>query len=109
MDIISNRKETIYRRDFENKTFYSIGIAKKKQDGSYENGYADVVFNKDVVLENKAQIIIKKAWLDFYVKDKKTHLFIRVSEFEKVKEEKKQDGWDSAKNIEIDDDELPFY
>ena len=112
MDIISNRKETIFRRDFEGKPFYSIGMAKKKQDGSYENGYADVVFNKDVVLENKAQIMIKKAWLDFYTKDKKTHLFIRVSEFEEVKEqpkEKKDDGWGNPKDIVIDEDELPFY
>jgi len=123
MDIITDRKETIFRRDYEGKKFYSIGMSKKRQDGSYENGYASVQFNKDVELENKTQIMIKKGWLDFYNTEKEgkktTHLFIRVSEFEVVayikdkeeqpKEEKKQDGWGSAKDIEIDPDELPFY
>jgi len=115
MDIISNRKETIFRRDFEGKAFYSIGMSKKKQDGNYENGYSDVVFNKDVTLENKTQIMIKKAWLDFYTKDKKTHLFIRISDFDIVDDKKEQpketkkDGWGNPKDIEIDEEELPFY
>ena len=65
--------------------------------------------------------MIKKAWLDFYVKDKKTYPFIRISEFEIVgyvqeqpKEEPqndnfKEDKWESAKDIEISSDDLPFY
>ena len=119
MDIISDKKHTIYRKDFDNRISYSIGLAKKKQDGNYENGYMNVVFNKDVELENKTQIMIKKAWLDFYTKDKVTHPFIRISDFEiigylKSNDETKQeqqsiDKWESAKEIEIDDDNLPFY
>ena len=128
MDIISDKKQTIFRKDYENKKYYSIGLVKKKQDGNYENGYTQVVFNKDVELENKTQIMIKNAWLDFYnTKDDKgktiTHTFIRINDFEivgyiqdKAKEEPKEevtphniDKWESAKNIEIDDDNLPFY
>lgn len=119
MDIISDKKQTIFRKDFDNRVTYSIGLAKKKQDGNYENGYMNVVFNKDVELENKTQIMIKKAWLDFYTKDKVTHPFIRISDFEiigylKSNDEPKAepqsiDKWESAKEIEIDDDNLPFY
>jgi len=127
MDIISNKKEIIYRNEFDNRVSYATRLSYKKQDGEYENGYINVVFNKDVNLENKTLIMIKKAWLTFYnTKDENnkitTHPYIRISDFEIVgyvndkegqkeqpKEEKKQDGWGSAKDIEIDPDELPFY
>lgn len=124
MDVISDKRHTIYRKDFNERKSYSIGMAKKKQDGTFENGYMNVVFNKDVELENKTQIMIKKAWLDFYVKDKVTHPFIRISDFEIVgyiKEQPKEEQpkeevtpqniekWESAKNIELSPDELPFY
>ena len=126
MDVITDKKHTIFRKDFENKKTYSIGLSKKDKDGNYVNGYLSVVFNKDVELDNKTQIMIKKAWLDFFLKDKKTYPYIRISDFEIVgyiqeqpKEEPendnfkednfKEDKWESGKNIEIDPDDLPFY
>lgn len=117
MDVISDKKQTIFRKGLENRVIYSMGLSKKKQDGTYENGYMNVVFNKDVQLDNKTQIMIKKAWLDFFVKDKKTYPYIRISEFEIVgyiKEEPqndnfKEDKWESAKDIEISSGDLPFY
>jgi len=125
MDIISDKKELIYRHEFDNKVSYTTRLSNKKQNGEYENGYINVVFNKDVNLENKTQIMIKKAWLTFYnTKDEKdkiiTHPYIRITDFEivgylKPSEAKEEvtpsniEKWESAKNIEIEPDELPFY
>jgi len=107
MDIISNRTEMIFKFEKDDKISYSIGISRKKQDDTYENAYMPVRFKKDVNLENKTKIKIKSAWLDFYKIDKRVMWYIFINEFEEVKEE--QNVWDSAKDIEIDSSELPFY
>ena len=109
MKIISDRVEMIFRKDFDNKPYYSMGLSRTNQNGGYIQGYIPVYFRKGVELENKTRIRIKDAWLDFYLKDGETKINIFINEFEKVGEDKKQDNWDSAKNIEIEPDELPFY
>ena len=117
MEIISNKEEMIFKNEYNGKVFYSIGISKKNQDGSYENGYINVRFKKDVELENQTKIKIKKAWIDFYCKDRKTFPYIFVSEFEKVEEKKdvfKEFGEsiktesEIGEQIEITDDDLPW-
>lgn len=86
MDVISDRDEIVYRKDFDNRPFYTIRIAHKNQDGSYNNGYLLVRFRRDVTLKNKTKIAIKKAWLDFYKKDNKTYPYVFISEFNIVEE-----------------------
>ena len=120
MEVTSNKKEMIFRSEKDGKVFYSIGLSKKKQDGSYENGYMSVHFKKDIDLADKTRISIKQAWIDFYKKDKITMPYIFINEFEKeetepvkeepkVEEPKPNSNWDSAKDIEIEPDDLPFY
>lgn len=113
MNIIEEKEKIVYKNEKDGKISYSIGLSKKKEDGTYENGYLPCRFQKNVSLENKTRIKIKMAWIDFYKVDKKTFLYIFINDFEKienkeeVKEQKSVDNWGSAKDIEPDD--LPFY
>ena len=93
----------IFSKEYQERTFYSMGLSKKKQDGTYENGYINVKFKKDVVVPNKAKITIQKAWLDFYIKDKITVPQIFVSEFEM--EEQIPEGFAA---MDEDDSDIPF-
>ena len=73
----------IFAKDYNGKTFYSLGMSKKKPDGTYLNGYMDCAFRKGVEVPNKTKITILKGWLDFYInKDKKTVTQVFISEFE---------------------------
>ena len=42
----------VFSNEYNGRKFYKVGISKKMQDGSYQNGYIDVQFKKDIVLEN---------------------------------------------------------
>lgn len=119
MNVISDKQEMIFKNTVGDKTFYSIGISKKKLDGSYEKGYINCQFPKNTTLENQTLIKIKKAWVDFYIKDKKTMPYIFINEFdildekkEKNKHEEKQvDEYEEMGKqieIEIEDSMLPF-
>lgn len=116
MNISNEYAVTIFRNDSQYGTFYKVGISKKDVNGNYINGYKDCRFKKDVQLENKTKIYIKKAWLDFYVKDKKTIDYIFISEFEIVSdaapttknEQAAESVDDPFLGIEIDDNDLPF-
>ena len=88
MEVVSNRDEMIFKSEHDGKSFYSVGVSKKNQDESYENGYVPVRFKKDVELGNKTKIRINTAWIDFYVKDKKTYPYIFICDFDKVEEKK---------------------
>jgi hypothetical protein len=113
MDIISKNEHLVFKNEKDNKVSYSIGISKKKEDGTYENGYIPVRFRKDIELNDRTKIKIKSAWLDFFKIEKRTMLYIFINDFEKVENEVQQqksvDNWDAGKNVEIDDDMLPFY
>ena len=114
MEIISNRIDMIFKNEKDGKVSYSIGLSKKKEDGTYENGYMPCRFKKDVQLDDKTKIRIKNAWLDFYKIEKRTLAYIFINEFEKVEEPKKEekkveDEWYAGKDIQIDDNDLPFY
>lgn len=115
MNISNEYAVTIFRNDSQYGAFYKVGISKKDVNGNYINGYKDCRFKKDVQLENKTKIYIKKAWLDFYVKDKKTIDYIFISEFEiapdavPTKNEQAAESVDDPfLGIEIDDNDLPF-
>lgn len=118
MNITNERECMIFRLEDKGKVKYTVGISNKKQDGTYENAFFPIQFNKDVSLEDKTKITIKKAWLSFYhytYQDKKgTTFFIRCSEFttsEGVQEQPKEDNQSDPfaefgqENQELD---LPF-
>lgn len=111
MNIIEEKEKTIYKNEKDGKVSYAIGLSRKKEDGTFDLGYLPCRFKKDVKLENKTKIKIKQAWLDFYKVEKKTFIYIFINDFEKAEQqqEKSVDAWYSAKDIDIPEDELPFY
>lgn len=120
MNISNDYPVMIFRNEYEGKIFYKIGLSKKKQDGSYESGSMTCQFKKDVNLEDKTKIYIKKAWLTFYKnKDNATIPYVFVNEFETVSETidnskviAKQEADDPFKDfgeeVALLDDDLPF-
>lgn len=92
MNVISTNKDgnnlpvMIFRNAFDNGISYSTTISHKNVNGEYENAFINVRFKKNVDVENKQQIIIKDAWLDFYqTKDNKNVFYIFINDFDKVK------------------------
>lgn len=119
MNIQNKYPVTIFKRENNYGTFYSVGLSKKNMEGNYVNGYMDCKFKKEVVLDNKTKINMKNAWLDFYVKDKKTIPYIFISDFDLVdtkQEQPKEEQFDPYKTFgtsitgeQLDEDmELPF-
>jgi hypothetical protein len=86
MNISNEYPVTIFKNVNDYGTFYKVGLSKKDVEGKYINGYKDIRFKKGVELADKTRIYIKKAWLDFYIKDKKTIDYIFCSDFEEVQE-----------------------
>lgn len=129
MKISNEYAVMIFRNDNDFGTFYKVGLVKKDTDGKYINGYKDCRFRKGVEIEDKTKIYIKKAWIDFYIKDNKTIDYIFISEYETLKDtieksksnnhqvEKQSNNKEKlsdepfiefGKQITIDDSELPF-
>lgn len=124
MEIVSDREEMIFRKDYNGKPFYSIGLSKKTKNGTYENGYMSVYFKSDVTLRNKTKIMIKSAWLSFNLKENKTYPYIFINDFTITDEGEMQETRnnevnpfaamkekvesDIGKQIKIDDNDLPF-
>lgn len=82
---------TIFRNDYNDRIYYRLGLSKKMPDGSYENGYIDCQFRKNVEITNKTKIKITDSWLTFYLKNKtlssgkefkETVPYIFINEFE---------------------------
>lgn len=116
MQIISDKEEMIFRKDYNDRPSYSLGLSKKDKDGNYVNGYMNVNFKKGVDLQNKTKIKIKEAWLGFNAKDGKTYPYIFINDFNVVEEpDAFKEFGDSIKTesnigeqIKIDDSDLPF-
>lgn len=102
-------KTKIFRNDYNGKTFYSATISKKLQDGEWDNTTINIQFPKSVDLENGTKIDITKAWLTFYLKEKKPVFYIMCTEFtiedgaEPKREPTIPEGF-----AEIMDSEVPF-
>lgn len=103
MEIVSNRKEKIFRKDFNGKPVYKIGLSKKDINGNYINGYMLCSFKKGTDIPDKSFINIKNGWVDFYLKDKETIPFIFINDYEIVKdvevfkvESRKAEDYDDA-------------
>ena len=83
MNIECEKEKMIFRNEKDGKVYYSIGLSKKNQDGTYTSGYITCRFPKDANIENKTKIKILNAWLDFWVDDKKiTHPYIFINKYE---------------------------
>lgn len=92
-----NGEVMVFVNEHNGRKFYKVGISKKMQDGNYQNGYVDVQFKKDIILENKTKINIKSAWLTFYMnKENITVPYIFINEFEQLD------------NTQFGDEPLPF-
>ena len=83
MNIECEKEKMIFRNEKDGKTYYSIGLSKKNQDGKYTSGYMPCRFPKEANIPNKTKIKILNAWLDFWVDDKKiTHPYIFINKYE---------------------------
>ena len=116
MNIVSKTQHKIFVNDYEGKELYSIGLSKKDIAGNYINGYMSCKFKKGEHIPNKTNIIIKDAWLDFYLKDKKTHPYIFINEYtidgenniEENKEVKEDPYEQMGEEVKLTDEDLPF-
>ena len=117
MNIVSDKKEMVFVKDYNGKKLYSLGLSKKNQDGTYTKGYISCRFKNGTELKTQTLIKINNAWLDFYLKDKATVPYIFINEFEVVEEksdieenkEVKRDPYEEMGDLlEIDDLDLPF-
>jgi hypothetical protein len=120
MFVLDNYSKMVFRKDNEFGTFYQIGLSKKDRNNNYINGYMQVRFKKGVSVPNMTKIVIKNAFIDFYLdKNNKTVPYIMVLEFETVEEQKqevkKEEGIDVFKEFgevvtvkDYTDDLLPF-
>ena len=104
MDISSEKPYTIFRKEYNDRTFYKVGLSKKTKEGEYEKGYVDIRFKGNPSIPNKTQIYIKKAFLSFYLnKDKHTTPYIQVMEWEEVAEVIEKEHADAKKDKDNDD------
>ena len=110
MEILSNREEMIFKNEYNDKPFYTMGLSKKDKNGNYIRGYINVNFKKGVVLS-------KSAWLDFYKKDVQTIPYIFINDFEVVEDKKDpfeeygdniKTDFDLGSQMEITEADLPF-
>lgn len=73
-------KIMIFKND---KGFYSKGVSKKMQDGTYQKAYFPVQFKKGVELANRTQIEVKNSFLSFYMnKENKPVFYEMIIDFE---------------------------
>lgn len=114
MEIVSNKEEMVFRKDYNGKPIYTIGISKKDRNGTYINGYINCNFKKGIDIPNRTKIKINKAWLDFYKKDNLTIPTIFISEYDIVEEGNPFADFAArtesniGEQIEISPDDLPF-
>lgn len=113
---VSNSKK-IFRKEKDDKVYYSIGLSKKDKDGNYIYGYMMCRFPKDASIPDKAKILIKEAWIDFYLKDKITNPYIFINKYEIVEDgktiteelPKASSEYDTENSdVQIKDEDLPF-
>lgn len=116
MEVKSNKDEIIFKKEFNGRINYSLGLSKKDKEGKYVNGYMPVQFKKGVEIENQTKIKIKEAWIGFNVHEKKTFPYIFINDFE-IAEKKETNPYeefaiktesDLGEQIKIDESELPF-
>lgn len=106
MQTLSER-EMIFRNEYNGRVYYTFGLSKKNQDGTYEKGYMPCRFRNGVDVPNMTKIMVTKGWIDFYVKDKKTFPYVFISEFEYL-DDIPVNSNDNVFDDTFDDSDLPF-
>lgn len=86
MNINSERPLMVFKREYNGRVYYSLGISKKEMNGKYTNGYMPCEFKKGVSVNDKTRIYLKNAFLTFYLKDKQTVPYIKILEYETVEQ-----------------------
>ena len=110
MNVSSEYPVMVFKNTYNDKDYYTLGMGKKNQDGTYTNGYMPCQFRKGVNIDNQTNIYLKEAWLNFYLKDNKTMPFVFINEYQLVADAIKETSYTSLKQneISIDLDDLPF-
>ena len=120
MNIETDKEKTIYRHEKEEgKVTYTMSMSKKDQNGNWQTGFINVRFPKEADLPNKSKIKIHNAWLDFYLKEKATMLYIFINQYELLteKEESKEEveipqnttsKYAEDSDIQLSPEDLPF-
>lgn len=98
---------TVFRRDYDGRALYSIGLSQKKTDGTWENGYMNAQFRKGVEVDDKTKIKVTRAWLKFYKKNGVTVPYIFVSDFE-LEEGSKLKPIEAPSGFEQIQEDVPF-
>lgn len=95
---------------FKNENgYYSLGLSDKKQDGKYVNWYKNCQFKKDVVVEDRTNIKIKKAWFKCNDVNGRKYEYIFISEFEIVNNKQNEQVEQAPfTNYNVSDNDLPF-
>ena len=86
MNITSDRPIMVFKREYNGRVFYSLGLSKKDRNNNYINGYMACEFKKGVQLADKTRIYLKNAFITFYLKDKTTVPYVKILDFETVEE-----------------------
>lgn len=109
MNIECDKEKMIFAREVNGKVYYSLGLSKKNQDGTYTSGYINCRFPKNASFKNQTKIRIVSAWLDFYVDDKKvTHPYIFINKYELADVPQNTKSNYSDDGIQLSDEDLPF-
>lgn len=109
MNVNSEKQFMVFRKDYQGKAYYSLGLSKKDRNGNYVNGYISCEFRKGVTLENKTKIYLKDAFISFYLKDKQTVPYIKILEYETAEEtiqNSKNIFEEFGEQVDIDDNML---
>ena len=95
MNFVEGKKCNVFVNIVNGNVFYVIGLSKKDMNGNYINGTINCKFKKGTEPTEKCKIVIKNAWLDFYIKEverngkktKETVPFIFINEYTNENEE----------------------
>lgn len=101
----------IFRREYNGRTYYSVGISKKDiNTNTYTSEYMPVSFKKGVDIPNKTDIIIKNSFLTFdkYKKEGEEKPTVIWKLFVMDYELKNELEFESFDSFEDTPDNLPF-
>lgn len=109
MNITSDRPVMVFKREYQGREYYSLGLSKKDRNNNYINGYMACEFRKGVHLDDKTKIYLKNAFITFYLKDKTTVPYAKILDFETVEEtiQNSKDPFEEfGEQVDIDDNML---
>ena len=88
---MNDKRAKIFINEWQGKKLYTASISKKDKDGKYINGYINVRFKNDADIKDGDVIKITNSFLDFYVKDKVTHIVFMILDYEKLETKQKEE------------------